>query len=338
MRPSLLRLSSAAMILVLAVSGCAGGGATPVRVTPAVPATVAQSPEPLQTAPLPASPEVTALTQATDPPAPAPTNTAEPTATPAPKPDRSHLGVTVTDGAPLAALAPVLDALKAAGVAAEQVMQEADFEVTPGTTSAGFTWERIFTPVDRMSSVLDSITLAELRAVWTGAGQTPNFTNIYVAQDDVAELTGLLGQPGAAVKPTPANGVEAAVWGDPMGLGIVPFDALRVKLRAMKLDGASPVDNRFVAADWPLASRASLAAKTERGQVALAKLGNVALTNREPGKMTVLVMTGVTAIARNSAVAIERSGDYGFLARLVGQDLAAGDITIISNEIPFQPG
>ncbi len=58
-------------------------------------------------------------------------------------------------------------------------------------------------------------------------------------------------------------------------------------------------------------------------------------TNRDPGKLTTLIMTGVTAMARHSAVAIENSGDDGFLARQVGPELAAADLTIISNEIPF---
>ena len=151
------------------------------------------------------------------------------------------------------------------------------------------------------------------------------------------ELTALLGQPGASVKPTAADGVEAAVWGDKMGLGIIPFDQLRVKLRAIKLDGASPVDNRFQPADWPLTSRAYLSGLTPRGQEAQAAAAGVALSNRDAAKLTVLVMTGVTAIARNSAVAIDKSGDPGFLARRVGPELAAADMTIISNEISFAP-
>jgi poly-gamma-glutamate synthesis protein (capsule biosynthesis protein) len=66
-------------------------------------------------------------------------------------------------------------------------------------------------------------------------------------------------------------------------------------------------------------------------------MGTGTITNRDAGKVTVLIMTGVTAMARNSGVAIERSGDWGFLARQVGPELAAADITIISNEIPFMP-
>ena len=115
-----------------------------------------------------------------------------------------------------------------------------------------------------MSSVLQSITLDELKAVWTGAGTTPNFTNIYVEQEHVAPLSALLGEPGANVNPTPAEGVEAAVWGDRMGLGIASFDILTVKLRALGVDGQSPVDNRFRGDEWPLTSRASLVGVTER--------------------------------------------------------------------------
>ena len=66
--------------------------------------------------------------------------------------------------------------------------------------------------------------------------------------------------------------------------------------------------------------------------------GSLPITNRDPGKLTTLIMTGVTAMGRKSAAAIEKSGDYGFLARQVGPELAAADLTIISNEIPFVEG
>jgi len=198
-------------------------------------------------------------------------------------------------------------------------------------------WERVFVPVDRMSSVLDGTTLDELKGVWTGEVASPNYTSVYVPEDILPDLTALLGTPGAAVKPQAANAVTAALWGDPMGFAIVPFESLTVKLRAVKLDGSWPTDNRFDVRAWPLVSRAYLAALTDRGREALGKLeaAGLPVTNRDPGKLTVLVMTGVTAMARNSAVATDRSGDDGFLARQVGPELAAADITIISNEIPF---
>ncbi len=238
----------------------------------------------------------------------------------------------------------VLEALGAAGVDAAQVTEQADLRLVVGSedgaaAAAGVTvWERVFTPADRMSSVLQSITLDELEAVWTGAGATPNFGNLYVGEEDVPLLAMLLGKPGENVIPMPAEEVEAALWGDRMGLAIVPFERLSITLRAIPLEGQTPVDNRFDAAEWPLTVRASLAGLTERGRDALARVAErPPVTNRDAAKLTVLVMTGVTAMARNSAVAIDRSGDPGFLARVVGPELAAADLTIISNEIPFLP-
>ena len=269
---------------------------------------------------------------------PVSTATLAPTAPPAPTEERV-LGLSTAPDAPTTAIRPLVAALEAAGVSVEQVTDQADLQlVNPGTEGSVAAWERVFTPVDRMSSVLDNIRLNELKAVWTGTNTSPNFATIYVGKDAAALLTPLLGQPGANVKTVADDGLEAAVWGDDMGLGIAPFDALTVRLRAIKLDGQSPVDNRFRAAEWPLTARASLVGLTDPGREALASAaGKLPVTNRDASKLTVLIMTGVTAMARNSAVAIEKSGDYGFLARVVGPELAAADITTISNEIPFVP-
>jgi len=321
------------MLLVVLVAGCgrtavpdASPVATPViRVTPEPLTTVAQETaatlEPTDTPPA-----------ATEPPA-----TAAPAATPQPKPSRGALGLEIEASLPPQAGEQVLAVLDGSDQA-ETVTAEADLRLTiqsgPDSIVA---WERVFVPVDRMSSVLDGTTLDELKGVWTGEVASPNYTSIYVPEDILPDLTALLGTPGAAVKPQAADAVTAALWGDPMGFAIVPFENLTVRLRAVKLDGAWPTDNRFDVTTWPLVSRAYLAPLTDRGRETLGKLGAAGLpvTNRDPGKLTVLVMTGVTAMARNSAVATDRSGDDGFLARQVGPELAAADITIISNEIPF---
>lgn len=331
-RTYLSRIVLSIMIIVL-VAGCGGLAApadspmtTPViRVTPEPLTTVAQetaaTKEPTATAPA-----------ATEPPA-----IAAPTATPQPKPSRGALGLEVEASLPPQAGEQVLGVLTGSGQA-EIVTAEADLRLTAQSApDAAVAWERVFVPVDRMSSVLDGTSLDELKGVWTGEVASPNYTSIYVPDDIVPDLTALLGTPGAAVKPQAADSVAGALWGDSMGFAIVPFESLSVKLRAVKLDGAWPTDNRFDAASWPLTSRAYLVSLSDRGREALTGLDGAGLpvTNRDPGKLTVLVMTGVTAMARNSAVATDRSGDDGFLARQVGPELAAADITIISNEIPF---
>lgn len=338
MPTSLRRRVHAALLVMVLAAGCAGplidDGVKRATVAPAA-------------APMPTETQDLTLVGKADPPAaqpaarPTPEPTAvPPTATPAPAPPRGTWGVEVGDGVRPEAVEAALTALTGANMPSETVLSEADLRLdAQPAANAGLAWERVLVPVDRMSSVLTGITLQELTDVWTGANPSANFATIYPDETIVPALDTLLGPHGATVKPQPKSALADALWGDPMGLGIVPFEDLNVRLRAIPVDGNSPTDNRFRAADWPLAERAWLAPLTARGQTARAALaGSLPRTNRDPGKLTTLIMTGVTAMARNSAAAIERSGDYGFLARQIGPELAAADLTIISNEIPFVQG
>jgi hypothetical protein len=328
----------ASLLAVTLLSACAG----PVSDTVVKRSTVAPT-----TAPEMAETPLDAQAESGNPPAvePAATQVSEapagqPAATPAPKPPRGTWGLEAGSGVQPEAIDAVLSALNGASMPSETVLDKADLKLSAESAAdAKLAWERALVPVDRMSSVLTGITLKELRGVWTGASTSPNFATIYPDETIVSYLDALLGAHGTAVKPQPKSALADAVWGDRMGLGIVPFEDLNVRLRAIPVDGNSPTDNRFRAADWPLTARAWLAPVTERGQNAVAAVtGSLPITNRDPGKLTTLIMTGVTAMGRRSAAAIEQSGDYGFLARQIGPELAAADITIISNEIPFVEG
>jgi hypothetical protein len=329
---------SVSLLVGLLVAGCAG----PVRDTVVKRSTVAPTATPDVAETLIDAQAETAEPPAVDPAAtPASEATAAPlSATPAPKPPRGTWGVEVGSGLRQEAVEAILAALNGAGTPSETVLGKADLTLNAeAPADAKLAWERVLVPVDRMSSVLTGITLQELRGVWTGASTTTNFATIYPDETIVPHLDALLGAHGPAVKPQPRSALADAVWGDRMGLGIVPFEDLNVRLRAIPVDGNSPTDNRFRAAEWPLTARAWLTPITEQGQSAMAALaGSLPLTNRDPGKLTTLIMTGVTAMGRKSAAAIEKSGDYGFLARQIGPELSAADLTIISNEIPFVEG
>jgi len=331
----------ASLLAVILVSGCAGS----VRDTVVKRSTVAPIAAPEVAEPQSGAQDDTSEPQAVESAAtPAPEASAvPPAATPAPRPPRGTWGLETGSGVQQEAFEPILAALNGAGMPAETVTGKADLRLAAeASAGAQLAWERVLVPVDRMSSVLTGITLQELRGVWTGTSTSANFATIYPDEAIVSYLDALLGAHGLTVKPQPKPALADALWGDRMGLGIVPFEDLNVRLRAIPIDGNSPTDNRFRAADWPLTARAWLAPITERGQSAVAALAaqaeSLPITNRDPGKLTTLVMTGVTAMARKSGAAIERSGDYGFLARQIGPELAAADLTIISNEIPFVEG
>ena len=338
MRTSLLTWAVTSLLVAILVAGCAA----PVLREPVKRSTVAPT-----AAPAPAETPIGARAESGDSAVVEPAATqvseapvVEPAATPAPKPPRGTWGLKAGSGVQPEVVQAILAALNGVGTQSETVLEKADLTLdAEASADAILAWEHVLVPVDRMSSVLTGITLQELRGVWTGASTTKNFATIYPDETIVADLDALLGAHRAAVKPKPESALADSVWGDRMGLGIVPFEDLNVRLRAIPVDGNSPTDNRFRAAEWPLTAQAWLAPVTERGQSAVAAVAkSLPITNRDPGKLTTLIMTGVTAMGRKSAAAIEKSGDYGFLARQVGPELAAADLTIISNEIPFVEG
>jgi hypothetical protein len=198
----------------------------------------------------------------------------------------------------------------------------------------------VLVPVDRFSTLLEGTKVEDLRAVWTGRGSSKDFTTLYPTQDCLAELTALFGPPSPAVKPQPgAAEVADQLWQDNMALGIVPFDQLMPRLHALPLDGVSAVDNRFDQSRWPLIGRGQVSNLSPQAAAALRpQAAGQPLTNRDPALLTVLVMTGVTALTRGTGVAIENARDPAYPARLIGPELAAADLTTASNEVAFMDG
>jgi hypothetical protein len=327
------------VLLVLSLTGCVPTG----RGSPAGDP-MAGDPRPSAVLPA-AAPSDPVPTRAA---APAPTTAPSSTPPISPRPTRpAPLQLAAGPGLPISATAAILTALAAHGIAVvpapPDAASPADLHLSIGQTAgAWLAYERILVPAGRFSSYLEGVTGGELAAAWRGQGQSPNFKALYVAQTALADLVALWGPPGPSVHALQTERVADALWQDPHGLGILPFDALTPRVRALHLDALSATDNRLAARQWPLATRAWLSAATPRGAAVLDKLTGAAaapgaplLTNRDPARLTVLVMTGVTALTRGTAEAIERAHDDAFPARLVGPELAAADLTTTSNEVSF---
>jgi hypothetical protein len=243
--------------------------------------------------------------------------------------------------APAPMVSSLVTAMAGQQVTASPGAQGADLTLSLlPTPDSRLAYERILVPVDRFATLMTGTTMDELRGVWTGQVASSNFHTIYAGQNAMADLQTLLGPPSSAVKPqSDAAQVVDRVWEDHLGIGILPFDELVPRVRALPLDGLSALDNRLDQSKWPLAARAWLGSKSAQGAAALQRPpGQPLLSNRDPGRLTVLIMTGTTAITRGTGVAIEQSGDPAFPARVIGPVLAAADLTTVSNEIPFMDG
>lgn len=305
-------------VILLALAGCTAP--TP----PAPTATPAGLPPTRDLATLPA----VAATPTTS--APAPTATA--TATPAPL----ALAIAIAANVPPDLAAAAESALAAAHLTGHSIhlvaaaAEDANLlamgkAVPPAATLA----RRVYVVVAPFATVTDGISLAEVQARWRGEGDAP----LLAGEDAALALTPLFGEPAAVL---PVAGMLDALVAQPDALGVLPFDRLDPLYKVIAVAGHNPLSNRFDAQTYPLTVDLTLAGP-EAELLRPLLTGILPPTNRDAGRLTQLIMTGVTAMSRGTAEKMEQKG-YVYPALVISDTLAAADITHVSNEAPFIQG
>src|SRR5690606_29759489 len=88
---------------------------------------------------------------------------------------------------------------------------------------------------------------------------------------------------------------------------IVPFETLEPRWKVLAIDGLSPIHKDFSPEAYLLQIPISLTG--ELGAMAGAGMNfPIPATNRDPQKLTVIAMTGVTALVRATAFTMEQQG------------------------------
>ncbi len=121
---------------------------------------------------------------------------------------------------------------------------------------------------------------------------------------------------------------------------IVPFDELEPRWKVLHVNGMDLLDKQFDPAAYPLVVGFDLVGDAQALHAVASSgidLQSLApLTNRDTNKLTVLVMTGTTALVRNTAFKMEENGVL-YPAQDIGDWLRDADLTHISNEVSFDP-
>ncbi len=201
-----------------------------------------------------------------------------------------------------------------------------------------------FAAATRFDTIELDLTWQAIQDAWLGKNE--GFSAVAVLTDTLPALTQILGEVGAPVVGYATQPeVVAAAWAtaDDVApvLVLLPFDLLEPRLAVFKIDGQTPVENanNFVAADYPLVATvyAQDLSQTDTARAAVRDLlAALPEGNRVPDELTVVAMTGVTAMVRLTAQQMDERG-VDWLAEVVGPELASADITVISNEVPFVP-
>lgn len=195
-----------------------------------------------------------------------------------------------------------------------------------------------FAAATRFDIVDNTLSWEAIKAAWRG--QPDRFSAVAVLTDTLPALTQILGAAGASVVGYATQPeVVAAAWGDTPVLVLLPFELLEPQLAVFAIDGQNPIENknRFDPNAYPLVATVyahDLTKTPAEQQAAQTWLKSLPLGNRLDNQLTVVAMTGVTAMVRLTAEQMDKRGAE-WLAEVVGPELAAADITAISNEVPF---
>jgi len=190
-------------------------------------------------------------------------------------------------------------------------------------------------------TLLDDVGLTDLQAFWRGErGEKLNqVPRIYVPET----LQGLLNTRWGEYDDFTVEFYNAppdsdVLWTENAWI-ILPFDALTSKLKVISVDGISPLFKDFKPEEYPFTIQYDLILNgDEVNAISDSDLQTliqaVQPTNRDPDKMTTLVMTGVTALVRATAYRMEMYGAT-YPGEEIVEWLSEADLTHISNEVSF---
>ena len=205
----------------------------------------------------------------------------------------------------------------------------ADITLQAGAGTPLANW--VYVVAAPFATIADGLALADVQSLWTGTatGEGP----LIITENTAAALAPIWGTPGAAVIQASADTLHDSLWTQRPSLTILPFDQLTPDLKAMQLDGVSPLGPDFTTEDYPLLVSVGIAGD----EAALANFMSawpVPETNRDPAKLTRVAMTGVTALVRATASQMETDGILA-PGTDVGPVLREADVAHISNEVTF---
>ncbi len=190
-------------------------------------------------------------------------------------------------------------------------------------STSGSMW--IYALVAPFPTVTDDVTYADLISTWKGVPAAPIAGHgVLLAESTLGALTALWGEPASgAVRVVSSEELIDTAWTE-SAWAIIPFEDIQPKWKVLSVDGQSPIRKNFDANVYPLKMYFSLSSDSF----------SLPETNRDPSKLATVILTGVTALVRATAVTMEMKG-VTYPGSLIGDWLREADVTHISNEVTF---
>jgi poly-gamma-glutamate synthesis protein (capsule biosynthesis protein) len=221
-----------------------------------------------------------------------------------------------------------------------------DLAMTVSMAVAPISAEWVYAVTAPFPTLADEVAWDDVIRYWSGDSSALSYVSndggapsLYLSEDVLATLSAWIGAPDDAVPlhVVPADAVHQAAWEAGSAWSIVPFHRLRPEWKVLRVDEWDLLDPNADLAGYPLAVCVGIQgsdAAIDAMASDLAQFSTWQSTNREPARMTVLAMTGVTALTRLTAYKMDLNGVL-YPAQDIAPLLQSADILHVSNEVAF---
>jgi len=201
----------------------------------------------------------------------------------------------------------------------------------------------VYALVASFPTVKDDVTFDELHIAWSEGTAPAPFKGIPLLMDEstLAAFTALWDAPAArSVRIVPSDQLLDDAWSELPSWAIVPFESLEPRWKVLTIDGQSPIRKGFDISSYPLVVNFTLqtSGNLQSSSSPISQLPIIAKhprgTNYDPSKLTTVILTGVTALVRATAVTMELKGAT-YPGEKIRDLMREADIAHVSNEIPF---
>ena len=185
-------------------------------------------------------------------------------------------------------------------------------------------------------TVDDDVTTADVRATWDGTPAGPFAEHPLLVAGNTRNVLSTLWGPPAEGALNVIAASELLTTAEQMNAwAIVPFDALGPRWKVLRVDGLSLLDKSVDMAAYPLSLALYWGSANRPETLELLPYAPDTFTNRNPEHLTIVMMTGVTAMTRGTGQLMDRAG-VTYPAQDVQPWFTAADIVHISNEVSFK--
>lgn len=192
----------------------------------------------------------------------------------------------------------------------------------------------VYALVAPFPTVRDEVSANWLNNLWQGSPEDAIQT-LLLAEEDLPALTSILGDPGENIQTAPKDHLLETAWTTQNTWAIIPFEEIQPRWKVIIIDGQSPIHKDFSADQYALNVPISASPVEPDASFALpTDLAELNLSNLDSSKITTVMLTGVTALVRATAVGMDTRGIL-VPGELIAPVMQEADLLHISNEVPF---